>query len=261
MAAWVLASAGCPMPESGMTLVLTDTAGSRDGLLLNDVPAVPWPVTEGAVVICPADGPPLLLDLAQPGITLDPWLNLAGEPWARVVLSAPAAVQALPSAPPHAAIAARLGLLSAARLAGAMRGAFDLTKTYVQRREQFGAPLARLPAVSRGLGLMQVRLIEADTALARACAVSGDPARALSGARVARAVGGWCATEVACTAHELHGAMGVSAEYPLHRWTRRLWAWRDYSRADRWWTAALGAASIVAGERAVWEELTASVTT
>jgi acyl-CoA dehydrogenase len=111
MAAWVLASAGCPMPETGMTLVLTDTAGSRDGLLLDDAPAVPWPVTEGAVVICPADGPPLLLDLAQPGITLDPWLNLAGEPWARAVLSAPAAVQALPSAPPHAAIAARLGLL------------------------------------------------------------------------------------------------------------------------------------------------------
>jgi acyl-CoA dehydrogenase len=53
----------------------------------------------------------------------------------------------------------------------------------------------------------------------------------------------------------------VSAEYPLHRWTRRLWAWRDYSRAERWWTAALGAASIVVGERAVWEELTASVTT
>ena len=32
---------------------------------------------------------------------------------------------------------------------------------------------------------------------------------------------------VASIAHQLHGAMGYSQEYPLHHRTRRLWAWRD----------------------------------
>ena len=27
-------------------------------------------------------------------------------------------------------------------------------------------------------------------------------------------------------AHQAHGAMGVTREYPLHQLTRRLWAWR-----------------------------------
>jgi acyl-CoA dehydrogenase len=276
-AAWVLAGAGRPVPTPAATLVLTGPLRVTGGQLSSPAPGedplvVPWPAAgtpatgtpgtaaaAGPVVLCPETGPPLLLDLGQPDVGLEPGANLSGEPQARLVFRAAAAVEPLTGAPSSEAIVARLGLLSAARLAGALQGAFSLTQSYVSQREQFGAPLAKLPAVSRSLGLMQARVIEAEVALARALALAGDPGRALSGAQVARAAAGWAATEVARTAHQLHGAMGVSMEYPLHQFTRRLWAWRDYALPECRWTAALGATAIGTGETALWDDLTAAV--
>lgn len=65
------------------------------------------------------------------------------------------------------------------------------------------------------------------------------------------------ATYVARLAHQLHGAMGITAEYPLHRLTRRLWAWRDTETAEHEWARRLGAATIAGGESALWTEISA----
>ena len=34
--------------------------------------------------------------------------------------------------------------------------------------------------------------------------------------------------------------MGVTREYPLHHFTRRLWSWRDECGSGRWWREWLG---------------------
>jgi acyl-CoA dehydrogenase len=48
-------------------------------------------------------------------------------------------------------------------------------------------------------------------------------------------------------AHQAHGAMGVTREYPLHHLTRRLWAWRHEHGGGREWRIALGADVLAVG--------------
>ena len=47
------------------------------------------------------------------------------------------------------------------------------------------------------------------------------------------------AGQVAAAAHQVHGAMGVTREHPLHHATRRLWAWRDEWAPSRHWAGRL----------------------
>ena len=40
--------------------------------------------------------------------------------------------------------------------------------------------------------------------------------------------------------HQAHGAMGMTQEYPLHHFSRRLWSWRKEYGSDAHWSAVLG---------------------
>jgi acyl-CoA dehydrogenase len=104
-------------------------------------------------------------------------------------------------------------------------------------------------------------LVQADAALALATeAAEGpvDPDRAAAAVTVARITTAAVATELARLAHQLHGAMGVTREYPLHRYTRRLWAWRDAVASERTWSDQLGRRTAALGEETAWMELTSS---
>ena len=51
----------------------------------------------------------------------------------------------------------------------------------------------------------------------------------------------------AAIAHQLHGAIGFTAEHALQRYTRRLWSWRDDFGAESHWAEELGRAVAAAG--------------
>ena len=150
----------------------------------------------------------------------------------------PRAVLALDK--PLIAAIAGAAVLSAAQLGGLADGALELTRRYVRERHQFGAPLVKVPAVARGLAEMQVRVTEAaagvDAGIAGLHGRDGDPVTAA----IAFTAAATAATAVARLAHQLHGAIGVTAEYPLHRWTTRMWAWRDWPRPQAEWADQLG---------------------
>ena len=124
-------------------------------------------------------------------------------------------------------------------ITGAAQQALDLTVTYVQEREQFGRPLARLPAVQQELARMagEVALISAATQAAvaeeppargRLGAVDGSGAAdAISAVLAAKAQASHGAGIVAAIAHQLHGAIGTTEEHRLRLTTTRLWSWRD----------------------------------
>jgi alkylation response protein AidB-like acyl-CoA dehydrogenase len=87
-----------------------------------------------------------------------------------------------------------------------------------------------------------------DAALAVAFARPGHATAA-----AARAVAAACAGAVATGAHQLHGAIGVTQEYPLHRLTRRLWAWRDEDGSQRRWEETVGAEVLLGdGDDGLW---------
>jgi acyl-CoA dehydrogenase len=128
-------------------------------------------------------------------------------------------------------------------------------------REQFGAPLVKIPAVSSTLAQMAVRTRFAQSALDRATAACSDAHTselhrfgAVSAARIGAAA---AATLVARTSHQLHGAVGITAEYDLHRYTSKLWALRDADQSESAYSGRLGARVRDEGEIELWESISA----
>jgi hypothetical protein len=102
-----------------------------------------------------------------------------------------------------------------AYLAGLAQAALEATVEHARRREQFGRPLAALPAV-------QARLADA------ALAVDGLQLTAWSAATPDVAArtpallwAGRACRDVTLSAHQVHGAVGFALETGLHRYYRR----------------------------------------
>ena len=53
-------------------------------------------------------------------------------------------------------------------------------------------------------------------------------------------------------AHQAHGAIGMTKEYPLHYLTRRLWAWRTEGGGHHRWADLLGHTLVEAGPDALY---------
>ncbi|MCX2730340.1 acyl-CoA dehydrogenase family protein [Saccharopolyspora sp. NFXS83] len=253
-----------PLAEAALARWALAAAGRADlpGLVLpawEDDTGVPrgtgWARHARNLVVWPRTGPAYLADMATARVF--PGTNLAAEPRDTVAVGAGARTP-LPDAPARSAAVDRAALLNAAAITGAARGAHEITRLHVTRREQFGRPLIALKAVANSLARMRAELVSTRAALDRACtAHTEDPARARPATATAKIRAARAATSIARDAHQLHGAMGVTREHSLHHVTRKLWAWRDEHGAEREWSAWLGRTALAAGEDELWEHLTA----
>jgi len=68
---------------------------------------------------------------------------------------------------------------------------------------------------------------------------------------------GDAAGEGAAIAHQVLGAIGFTKEHTLHRFTRRLWAWRDDFGNESFWAVELGNVVAAKGADGLWPMLTA----
>jgi acyl-CoA dehydrogenase len=197
--------------------------------------------------------------LANAGVHVYTGTDVAATEVGRVLLDK-VDVTLLTAGPGPAVIGERLALARSAQLLGIATAAYALTRTYVAHRRQFDAPLTAIPAVSAALAQMAVRLRSVQSALDRAVEVFDDDtsaARRFAAAAGVRLLAAEAATHIARTAHQLHGAVGITLEYGLHHHTRRLWAGRDVDRSERQWSQMLGASARGADEPTLWDELTA----
>lgn len=248
-AAWALAQSGTAPRLGTVALVPSLPPGQR--ILLT----VPWASRASHVVVAPLDGgPPAVIDMRAEGVVVTAGADAAGGSLDEIVL--PAAALAPADAPEGRAVAARLALLRSAAIVGAAETAYTLTRTHVRTREQFGRPLVRLPAVATSLARLRVEVLQAQTALGGALA-HADGGRALESAAAARVTCGEVATEAARIAHQLHGAIGITEEFALHRSTRALWALRDADLPEQNWATLLGELALDGGETHLWDQLTA----
>lgn len=104
----------------------------------------------------------------------------------------------------------------AAELAGVLQGGLDAVLAHVRERKQFGRPLGGFQSVQHRLAAAAVD-VEAARLLALKAAQSGDPADAA----LALAHGQRHATRITYDLHQFMGAMGLTLEHPLHRFTCR----------------------------------------
>jgi alkylation response protein AidB-like acyl-CoA dehydrogenase len=60
---------------------------------------------------------------------------------------------------------------------------------------------------------------------------------AIASAKVRAGISG---AKVIRIAHQVHGAIGFTDEYELHRFTRRIWSWREEFGNEMIWSRRLG---------------------
>lgn len=148
-------------------------------------------------------------------------------------------------------------LWRSAQMTGAMQTALDLTLRYATEREQFGRPIGKFQAVQQQVAMMasQVAASTASVEAAVAAVSNGNPAGlavAATKARVSEAAG-----HALAISHQVHGAIGFTREYALHRSTRRLMAWRDEFGSETEWSKWIGSTVASVGGEKLWAFVTA----
>ena len=245
--------------ESFETIVVAPDLDVSSNAVTANLTQVPFADRATGLVIVTASSV-VTVPLAGESVAVEPSHDIADLPDAQVNLAG-ASVAHISGGPGAAQVIDRLALTRSAALLGTAWGAYELTRKYVMEREQFGAPLVKIPAVSTTLAQMAVRTRFAQSALDRATAACADAHTpelhrfgAVSAARISAAT---AATLVARTSHQLHGAVGITAEYDLHRYTSKLWALRDADQSEFAYCRRLGARVREEGEIELWESISA----
>jgi alkylation response protein AidB-like acyl-CoA dehydrogenase len=251
-AGWLLGSAGLAVPE-GPYVVATDAdLTSARGLVGGTVRRVPW-MRQISTVVGFADQGAHVVVLDVSGLPVEQGSSLAGEPRDGLVLdSAPAAAIASAGGATPTELRERAAATRVMLMAGACESILASTVRYAAERHQFGKPINTFQAVATHLAVMVEQT-------AMACAAADLAAAAIGTSRLgvevaaAKIVVGESASKVAKSAHQVYGAMGVTAECDLQLFTRRIWTWRDEHGSEAFWSRALGQRVLAAGPDGAWD--------
>jgi hypothetical protein len=147
-----------------------------------------------------------------------------------------------------------------AQAAGALDAALTMSIDHVNTRQQFGKPLGKFQAVQQVLAIFATEAAAVNVAGAAAAAAldraHGDFDTALfeiasAKLRMNKAIG-----VAASIAHQVHGAIGFTREYDLHRLTGPLLDWRSDHGNDAYWANVLGGMAVKLGGAGLWAEVT-----
>ena len=145
-------------------------------------------------------------------------------------------------------------MLQAAAIGGAISRASELSLDYANQRQQFGRPIAAYQAIQHMAAQMAgegaLSAVGVELAARKACSD-----KALWYAAVAKATASKAAGTVAANAHQIHGAIGFTREYALHRFTLRLWDWRERYGHEDYWNAQLGRSVLASGPEQLWPSI------
>jgi acyl-CoA dehydrogenase len=153
----------------------------------------------------------------------------------------------------------------AMQMAGALEAILDLAVAYANERVAFGRPIAKFQAVQHNLARLAGEVAAAIAAVGSAADAIETASAAGTGfdegvfleAASAKIRVGEAAGEGAAIAHQVLGAIGFTREHVLHRFTQRLWAWRDDFGNESQWAVKLGNLVAAKGSDALWPMLAA----
>jgi len=286
LAGWLLSRAGISAPKGAMTCGPA-REGDRlmlagNGTLSGSLRAVPFAKdAEHLTVVARRDNGGVavaLVDASQ--VRIAEGTGIGGDPLNGVTLAGvrPAVVKEAPAALDEQSLLLMGAAVRAMQMAGALETILDLAVAYANERVAFERPIAKFQAVQHNLarlaGEVAVAIAAAGSA-ADAIANSGvppplTPPRKGEGDMSSKGAGdlavflevaaakirvGEAATEGAGIAHQVLGAIGFTQEHILHRYTRRLWAWRDDFGNESAWAVKLGQLVAAKGADGLWPML------
>lgn len=262
LAAWLGQQAAIELPDGPLTIAIADT-DSSSGRVSGTAVQVPWTRACTAVLLAGNGSRGLYVGVLDvDDATLYEGHNLAGEPRDRITFDVPA--DSLHVLDP--AIATELQLRGAwarcVQTIGALDAAVALAVDHTRNRVQFGRPLSAFQAVQHSLATMagDVERARAATTLAIAAAADdgfGSPQTDYA-VTVAKVVVGRVVGSANTIAHQLHGAIGVTAEHPLWLATMRAQSWIGDYGSTASYARRLGRLTLTANNP--WDVLIGTVT-
>ena len=247
VAAWALARAGLTPAEGLATIAPVVDGRFENGRFTGILRAAPW---GGAAETIVASHDGSLLRLRTIDASIQPGLSPVGEP--RDVLTFEGA--AAEAAPSGIDLFARGAFLRTAQIAGALDAALAASIAYANERVQFGKPISKFQTVQQTLAVFAIEAAAVNSA-GQAAARAADAGGAEFEFAAAKLRANAAAGQGAALAHQVHGAIGFTQEYPLHRLTRRLAGWRSEFGGDRFWAQRLGRRVAGLGPEGLWPEL------
>jgi len=260
LAGWLLATSGLPVPRVPTTVASGPDLAWNEGTVRGAVPYVAWGrAAEQVAVLAPATDGLMVAVFAVADLRVEQHVNVAGEPRDTLYFDGAAPLASAPAGPGVSAqtLRRRGALTRIVLMAGAADRIRDITVRYTGDRHQFGRPIGRFPGVQQHVVNVAQQAAMLEMAADLVCAAAAaDPGLAGQAAifqlAAAKSVAADAATIATAAAHQAHGAMGMTQEYPLHFLTRRLWAWtREYGTGPQS-ADELGAIVAAAGADALW---------
>ena len=238
---YCLATAGLALPSGPLTVVESPTVIDGNRVRIDGVAA--WGRQAERIVAADRER---VYSLRPDQVVLTPGASMAGEARDRVVADVALDEVEWAASDVWEQLRLRGSLSRVLMAAGALAAVAQITVDYTNERRQFGKPVATFQAV-------QQHLVVAAQSAVRAQMAADIAVRALASGNVdieiaaARVVADDAIALGTRAAHQAHGAMGVTREYPLHQLTRRLWSWRHEWGTTKQWRRELGARVIAVG--------------
>jgi alkylation response protein AidB-like acyl-CoA dehydrogenase len=263
IARWLLNQSGLEIPSGALTIAcpqselqLTKTEGRWR--LRGELQRVPFGRAASAVVLLlDIAGTLMVISVPTTGVEIRLGANLARE-WRDTFIFAGDRVEAAPwpAGRWQPDVAVLGSLLRSAQIAGGLRAILELSVTYANDRRQFGKPIGKFQAIQQNLAVLAAETAAANVAAENAfCAADHhDPAFLVACAKVRVAE---ATRKASAVAHQVHGAIGFTREYPLHWATRRLAAWRAEFGSEHDWATRLGRQVVQCGTDGFWPQLSA----
>lgn len=245
LASWLMAEAGISVPDGLATVAIaTDAITALDdgertvlhGLLV----AVPWAtVADAIVVVLPGVGETenpriAIIATAERSVTIRSGTDLTGAAMNDVMLDGTTVFDVLSLQVTADDVRRRGALGYTAAIAGAGRAICDASRRHANDRTQFGRPLAKFQAVAQLLAELEESTTAVEIAAYDAARDASSPSGPVSAAAAA-ILASTTIKRIAAAGHQIHGAIGFTAECELGRSTTSLWSWRDrYGSAEYW---------------------------
>lgn len=230
LACWLASKAGIAVPESGALTIALGDARTDSGTVIAAIPNVPYAAEASAVICALRDGDHLMVGAVRPAdLAITRGHNTGGEPRDTVGVDTP--LEAFVRLDNHAAaeLIRRGAWARCVQIIGALDAAVEFAVAHTQEREQFGRPLSAFQAVQHALASMAGEVERARAAANLAVAAAADHGfdspQADYAITVAKVVLGRVVPAVATSAHQLHGAIGVTIEHRLWLATQRARSW------------------------------------
>jgi acyl-CoA dehydrogenase len=267
LAGWLLARAGIASPKGAMTCGPTRD-GERltlagNGTLSGALRAVPFAKSAKHLAVLArreAGGSAVaLIEAAQARV--GEGTSIGGDPLNTLSFNGarPSSVKDAPAGVDEQAMLLMGAAARAMQMAGALEAILDLSVAYANERIAFERAIAKFQAVQHNLARLAGEVAVAIAAAGSAAdAIANTPAfdeAVFLEAASAKIRVGEAATEGAAIAHQVLGAIGFTNEHTLHRFTRRLWAWRDDFGNESFWAVKLGHLVAAKGADELWPML------